>query len=192
MNNQHRFEICCHEAGHGVIGHVLGVYKVTVLEVLNDTFGHCIFSPDGFDTATNHYQAEPHLIMTFAGKEAQLKAQLTKWTIAKPPLQPRAKKEKQTSDKFPCPRISLAQTGYARSLEGKSESDLQAEERLADSFFPREVAGPWLYYLTRRTSVMVNEHWPQILAVAGRLFWKSQVWKREFNQIMKGTIKCVP
>ncbi len=185
MNNQYRFQTSAHEAAHGVIGSVVG-YRVSCLEILDDDFGHCIFTRDSIRKPANFHEAEPEIIMFMSGRIAAEKAALTKWTIAKPPPNMRAEKAPTS---FPTPRITLAPAHRQMTRAGEGESDSQAEQRLAASFFPQGIAGPWLYYLNTRARVMVNDHWPQILAVAGVLFWKSQVWKTEFNKLMRET-KC--
>jgi len=190
MNNQDRFKICCHEAGHTVIGRVLNNYEVRVIEVFEDKFGHVIWKPsEKMEDKNDLHQIEPYLIMSIAGRVAGEKAEIIPWTIAKP--YPSGQKRKPPVARFPNPAISLAKTGYELALVGKSESDKETEIRLVSKFFPQSVVYPYIYYLTTRTRVVVDENWQKILAVGSRLFWKSQIWEKEFNKIMR-TTKCVP
>lgn len=185
--NQIRFQTCAHEAAHAVIGYANG-FEVALVEVFGDGFdyGHCIFTNNSFAKPENPHEAEPQIIMSIAGRIASEKASLTRWTIAK--LPPNLSRKAKAND-FPTPRITLAAAHIEKIQAGETKSDVQTEQGLAESFFPREVVAPWLYYLTTRARVMVNEHWPLILAVAGRLFYKSQIWTAEFNQIMRES-KC--
>lgn len=185
--NQTRFQTCAHEAGHAVIGHAAG-FEVALVEVFGDGFdyGHCIFTNNSFVKPTNFHDAEPQIIMSMAGRIATDKAALTRWTIAKPP--PNLSHKAKAKD-FPKPRITLAAAHIEKIQAGESETDIHTEQRLAASFFPREVVAPWLYYLLTRARLEVNKHWPQIMAVASRLFYKSQIWTAEFKRIMEGE-KC--
>lgn len=184
MDNQQKFILACHEAGHAVLSHVLNERPVKHIHLFGDKGGYCDLGklPDtGGDVRD---RVESLLIISLAGQAAATRAKFIPWTIAGAPP-PAAK---------PIPpainhnREKSFQLLWDDAHGPQQCTDAAFQDRLAKRLFP-DCYGPYLYWMARRTDALVNNHWPKIQAVAVALFHRSYIKRREFLQIINMEVK---
>lgn len=186
MNQQRRFEICCHEAGHAVVSHVLNARRVESLHVF-DTGGFCIlnFPPGGpGDAMSKRDQIENEIIFIQAGDQAKSKAQFVQWTITGPA--PSKINSLAPTD------AKARETNFQRIVTGGDtdiKPDAVEEQRLAKAIYP-DSFHQYLYWLACRSRALVENQWPLIQQVAIHLFHQGHVSRNEFLTIIERKSKC--
>lgn len=185
MNQQTRFEICCHEAGHAVLAHLLRTRRVEGLHAIADAAG---FVEHGkirrYNQRQPRAQYENLIMASAAGDQAGLKARLIPWTITGTAPAHTRKPPPPTQHH----RAAVFHKIITQSGGQDCELDSAYEERLVKAVYP----GTWrqyLYWLHQRTAEIVTRNWPAILQVAGALYHQDYVSRSQFLKILKGS-KC--
>ena len=182
MNNQTRFQICCHEAGHAVISHILKARRVESLHVFNDTCGFVSMGPMILyknRRADVRDKYENLIIYLLAGVQAGDKAKMIPWTIVgNPPAH--ISTNTPTATKYRAATF----TKMIKGTDAEAPPDAREEERLAKKIYPESYAA-FLYWLSRRARAIVEKHWPTILPVAALLFHQDHVSRQEFLSIIR-------
>ncbi len=184
MDNQQKFILACHEAGHAVLSHVLNERPVKHIHLFGDQGGYCDLGklPDtGGDVRD---RVESLLIVSLAGQASANHAKFIPWTITGAP-QPAAKPIPQAINHIRQKSFNLL---YHDAHGPQQCTDAAYQDRLAKRLFP-DSHGPYLYWMARRTDALVINHWRAIQAVAVALFHRSYLKRREFLQIINMEVK---
>jgi len=180
MNEQTRFEICCHEAAHAVLAYVLQTRRTEGLHAIGDTAGWVdqgrMFKRNSRQTRERY---ENLIIVSAAGAQAGFRAKFIPWTITgTPPAhipKPTAPVEKYRASTL---------TRLLKGGDEDCEPDGTFEERLGKAAYP----GTWqqyIHWLHQRAAEVVKARWPTILEIGIALFHQDYVSRREFLAIVK-------